>query len=146
MAEANEKFFLMFVVDGKPQAKQRPRLGKHGHVYTPKETINYERVCAWSATIAMKKAGVRMTEQPLVMTVTINMPIAASWPKQKKADALENKIPAMAGGDLDNIVKSIKDGLNEIAYVDDKQVIELHVIKRYAQEPSAVVSLCSWPS
>ena len=35
---------VSFRVDGKPQAKQRPRFTRSGHVYTPSETTNYEKL------------------------------------------------------------------------------------------------------
>lgn len=35
------------------------------------------------------------------------------------------------GGDLDNLVKLVKDGLNNVAYYDDSQVAELQATKRY---------------
>lgn len=37
------------------------------------------------------------------------------------------------GGDLDNLVKLVKDGLNSVAYADDSQVAEIYAIKRYVQ-------------
>jgi Holliday junction resolvase RusA-like endonuclease len=33
-------------------------------------------------------------------------------------------------GDVDNYVKSLLDGLNGVAYDDDKQVVNLHAYKR----------------
>jgi len=38
--------------------------------------------------------------------------------------------PTALRGDIDNYVKSIMDGLNGIAYVDDKQVRRLKVVKK----------------
>jgi len=37
------------------------------------------------------------------------------------------------GGDLDNLVKLVKDGLNSVAYADDSQVAEIYAIKRYVK-------------
>lgn len=37
------------------------------------------------------------------------------------------------GGDLDNLVKLVKDSLNEVAYVDDSQIAELQATKRYCE-------------
>ena len=37
--------------------------------------------------------------------------------------------------DIDNLVKIVLDGLNGVAFMDDKQVIELYAIKRYSIEP-----------
>jgi Holliday junction resolvase RusA-like endonuclease len=41
------------------------------------------------------------------------------------------------GGDLDNLVKLVKDSLNTVAYADDSQIAELQALKRYT-EPGEV--------
>jgi Holliday junction resolvase RusA-like endonuclease len=43
--------------------------------------------------------------------------------------------------DLDNVVKLISDALNGIVFEDDRQVVELWVVKRYGEEAKAVVSV-----
>lgn len=47
--------------------------------------------------------------------------------------------------DADNIAKIICDSLNNVAYRDDTQVIELTVIKRYAKEPKVKVMISALP-
>lgn len=39
---------VRFKIDGPVVAKQRPRLGKGGHVYTPSKTKVYEEICKLS--------------------------------------------------------------------------------------------------
>ena len=41
--------------------------------------------------------------------------------------------------DTDNIAKSILDSLNKIAYLDDKQVVDLEVHKFYNEKPCTFV-------
>ncbi|MTP71304.1 RusA family crossover junction endodeoxyribonuclease, partial [Turicibacter sanguinis] len=43
--------------------------------------------------------------------------------------------------DNDNIAKSVLDALNGLAYVDDKQIVELKVRKYYGAEPYVHVKL-----
>ena len=43
--------------------------------------------------------------------------------------------------DVDNILKIVMDGLNGIAYPDDKQITDAHVKKRYSSEPRVEVVL-----
>lgn len=52
------------------------------------------------------------------------------------------------GGDLDNLVKLVKDGLNDVAYRDDSQIAELHAVKRFQdvtpegrEEPHTTITL-----
>lgn len=41
------------------------------------------------------------------------------------------------GGDVDNLLKLVLDALNEVAYVDDAQVVRLEAEKRYVDQGSA---------
>ena len=58
-------------------------------------------------------------------------PIPKSWPRAKKAEALAGKLPP-GKPDIDNILKVVLDGLNGIAYEDDKQVTMTQCKKVYA--------------
>jgi Holliday junction resolvase RusA-like endonuclease len=49
--------------------------------------------------------------------------------------------PTKRLGDWDNIGKIISDGLNEIAYEDDAQIVEATVKKWYSYEPRVEVIL-----
>ena len=52
---------------------------------------------------------------------------------------INNEIYPTTKPDTDNIVKSILDSLNGIAYKNDKQVVDLRVRKQYAEVPSVSV-------
>jgi Holliday junction resolvase RusA-like endonuclease len=43
--------------------------------------------------------------------------------------------------DLDNIIKSIKDGLNGIAYLDDSQIVKIEATKQWASEDYVIVEI-----
>ena len=36
-------------------------------------------------------------------------------------------------GDVDNLAKSILDGLNGVLYLDDKQIVDLHIRRCYGE-------------
>jgi Holliday junction resolvase RusA-like endonuclease len=46
-------------------------------------------------------------------------------------------------GDLDNIVKGISDGLNKLAWLDDRQVAELTARKSWGE--SDMIQVWIWP-
>lgn len=48
---------LRFTVPGIPKPKERPRLGRHGNVYTPDSTSGFERALATYALQAMARTG-----------------------------------------------------------------------------------------
>lgn len=92
-----------FVVEGRAQAKQRPRLFR-GVAYTPQQTRDYEQ--------KMRNAYVDAhgDKEPFLGDLIVDVFVYF----QKRNH-----------GDLDNYEKCM-DGLNQIAWKDDKQIKELH--------------------
>jgi Holliday junction resolvase RusA-like endonuclease len=43
--------------------------------------------------------------------------------------------------DADNIIKIICDGLNTVAYKDDKQIIDIYFTKKYSDRPRVEVEI-----
>lgn len=129
-----------FVIQGKVQAKQRPRFNTHtGKTYTPNKTINYEN---WVKTCYLQKyKDKELMEKPLRVTIRAFFEIPKSTSKKKKQQMLNNEVLPMVKPDTDNIAKSILDSLNGIAYKDDKQVAELIVYKFYNDTPYVNVTI-----
>lgn len=128
-----------FTIEGRPQAKQRPRVVR-GHTYTPKETLEFERKVR---TAYLDQGGIYFGEQPLEANIRFIFPIAKSWSKKKKQDAIEGKTKMVARPDLDNLVKSILDSLNGVSYKDDGQVINIVATKEYGIKEQTIVWLKS---
>lgn len=129
-----------FVIQGKVQAKQRPRFNRYsGKTYTPNETIAYEN---WVKTCYLEKyKDKELMEKPLRVTIKAYFEIPKSTSKKKKQQMLNCEIFPTVKPDTDNIAKSILDSLNGIAYLDDKQIVKLEVEKYYSQAPSTVVMI-----
>ncbi|WP_334016381.1 RusA family crossover junction endodeoxyribonuclease [Burkholderia cepacia] len=125
-----------FTVPGTPVAKGRPRFSRHGaHVrtHTPEKTERYENLVKMAASAAM-----RSTEPyagPIRLVVHIGMPIPTSWSQKRQRAAAAGEIGATKKPDADNVVKALKDGMNGVVYVDDGQVVDLWISKRYAVTP-----------
>lgn len=124
------------IYHGKIQAKQRPRFnGKFA--YTPKETVNYEN---WVKACYLEEyKNEKPFEKALKVNIIAFFEIPKSVSKKKKEQMLNNEIYPTIKSDTDNIAKSILDSLNKIAYLDDKQVVDLRVRKQYAEVPSVSV-------
>lgn len=93
---------IEFSIPGKPQAKQRHRTGKNGAHYTPKETRAYQRLCAAMASLSM--AGLDWDD-----SARYSVSLWIYFPDKRRRD-------------LDNIEKSVFDGLNGTVWRDDSQV------------------------
>ncbi|KVT65673.1 endodeoxyribonuclease RusA [Burkholderia ubonensis] len=125
-----------FVVPGKPVAKGRPRFARHGaHVrtFTPEATERYENLVKMAARAAMRDT--QPYEGPVRLIVNIGLPIPASWSAKRQDAAAAGVIGATKKPDADNVVKALKDGMNGVVYVDDGQVVDLWISKRYARVP-----------
>lgn len=115
-----------FFAPGKPQGKGRPRFARNV-VYTPKQTLEYER------HIASCYDG-DMHQGPLFVDITAFFSIPKSYSKALKKAIENGEIKPTKKPDADNIGKVVMDALNGVAYEDDKQVIDLRVTKKYSSE------------
>jgi Holliday junction resolvase RusA-like endonuclease len=104
---------VQFTVGGKPQGKQRPRLGKGGRVYTPAATKRYERMVKWSALEARPR-GWKLTGR-------FRVEVACYFPDERRRDC-------------DNVLKSVMDALNRVLYNDDSQVTIARVLTAVDRE------------
>lgn len=133
-------FMVTYIVYGEPVGKGRPRFARRGKftsTYTPQKTKTYEDEIRMMAKAAMGAS--EPLDTPMTVAIYIRVGIPASYSKQKRKDALAGIIKPMKKPDLDNIAKCFLDSMNEIVYLDDKQVVNLHVTKVYAETPAVQV-------
>jgi Holliday junction resolvase RusA-like endonuclease len=130
----------MYTVYGEPVGKGRPRFAKRGafvSTYTPQKTKTYEDEIRMMAKAAMGSS--EPLETPVTVAIYIRVGIPASYSKQKRKDALEGILKPTKKPDIDNIAKCFLDAMNDIVYFDDKQAVNLHVTKIYAETPAVEV-------
>lgn len=111
---------MKFIIDGKPQPKQRPRVTKFG-TYTPKETKNYEILVKWLYTLN----GGKMLTGPISMSIKVVFKLPKAHKGRKVGDCHTQR------PDIDNICKAITDSLNGLAYQDDGQIARLVASKEW---------------
>lgn len=120
-----------FTVFGRPQPKQRPRFNRYtGATYTPDETRLYEAQVKYY----FLKENPRAKRLDGALTVQID---AYFEPPKQTAKAVREKMYAgkirpAKKPDADNIIKSICDALNGLAYVDDGQIVSVYCRKLYS--------------
>lgn len=136
-----DKSIIEFFVDSKPVGKARARV-VNGHAYTPKKTVAFEN---FVRAMALKAYGkTEPYEGDVGVTIKEYYEIPKSWTKKKKLLAQNNDIRPSVKPDIDNVVKSVLDGMNTTKsklgiYRDDKQVVSLTVDKWYSDKPGVYV-------
>lgn len=127
---------VKFSVPGEPQGKGRPRSavikGKNKKPkiinYTPDKTVIYENLVKTEYERQVGK--IRFPDdEPLDMRIIAyyRIPQTASKKVQQLMEAGE--IRPTKKPDMDNIVKAIADSLNDVAYRDDKQIVDCLIRK-----------------
>ncbi|MGU2444416.1 RusA family crossover junction endodeoxyribonuclease [Burkholderia cenocepacia] len=124
--------------EGTPEIRA-PRRGAHVTTYTPEKTERYENLVKMAARAAMRSAS--PYAGPIRLIVHIGLPIPASWSMKRQNEAAAGAIGATKKPDWSNVVKSIEDGLNGIVYVDDAQIVDGWISKRYSRTPGVRVEV-----
>lgn len=135
---------ITIVVPGKPVPKGRARYSrKSKSFYTPANTVMYERLVGMKANREM--AGKELLTGPLHLELFAQYTIPKSWPSAKRHAALLGEIvPSRA--DVDNFVKSVADGCNNIVYRDDAQIVSIAARKAYGLQEFVVATIKSVPN
>jgi len=120
----SDELIMVLDLETKAVSKERPRVGKSGHVYTPKRTRGFEKLVARSCLIQ------KPVTYPIKVFVSIMETPPKTWPVEKRQLALAGLI-VPTRGDLDNQLKAITDGLNGLAYVDDVQITAIEACRCY---------------
>lgn len=128
---------VKFTIPGPPVAKQRPRLGRGGRVYTPAKTKAYE-----SKVASYYGSGYYFKDEFISVNILFKFEVPKSWSKKKKSEALKGNIrPTRA--DTDNYVKSILDGLNKVSWEDDRYIFRIEAEKVYSDRAETIVEIKS---
>ena len=130
---------LTFAIHGVPVAKARPRVLRCGQAYTPAKSAAYERQVQLAATLAMR--GHVPLSGAVQATLRFDLPIPASWSARKRAAAITGEIAPTGKPDLDNLLKSVLDGIRTIVIGDDAVIVDVRAAKRYGVAPLTVCTI-----
>ena len=127
---------ISFTIEGEPTGKGRPRYGKY-KTYTPAKTKAVENNIAYFYKVNMG----HYFEGYVKLKLDLYYSIAKSDSKKKKLMKLNNELRPNKKPDIDNVVKLVADALNEVAYKDDTQIIELECRKFYSDIPRIEITI-----
>lgn len=139
-----ESAAIAFVIPGTPIGKGRPKFARRGNftvAYTPEKTASYENLVKVKAEEAMQ--GQPLFEGAVSVEIALFVTPPASWSQKKQREALAGSIFPTSKPDVDNCLKGIMDACNEIVFKDDKQAVDVKVIKRYADTARAFVKVAA---
>ena len=137
---ADAPFFHLDVL-GVPVPKGRPRMARGGHVYTPQKTRDYEERIRMSTMVLM--AGRKPTALPCIVHVGVFFEPPRSLSKKKRTELFETGAFHAIKPDLDNVLKAALDGIcgENMAILDDKQIIEICSYKTYAESARLTIDV-----
>ena len=124
-----------FTLEETPKPQARPRLGRNGFFHTPVK----KHMAALKAKIkgGTNNVPVFGSNQPVVVNIKFFMRRPNTHFKGKdRLNTLRARLPLahVAVPDLDNMVKFVLDGINELVYQHDKQVAKLVACKLFDSE------------
>ena len=128
---------------GPPKGKARARTvrtrGGQTFSYTPEGTVLYENLIK----ISFSQTGERPfgAEEYLRVAIMAYYPVPKGTSKKKATEMIAGYIRPAKKPDIDNVVKSILDALNGVAYHDDTQVVAVFAEKYYSDTPRVEVEI-----
>ena len=118
---------INIIIYEEPKSKGRPVFSTKGgklRAYTSKKTSSYENT--------IKKKAKEVIPVPMECAVGIHIKFYLHRPKRLYWK--DKEMPAIhctKRPDLDNLSKAIVDGLNGVAFKDDRQIVNMHSEKYY---------------
>ena len=128
---------MQIIIDGPAVPQGRPRAvraGAGGRMYDPPKSRAYKQMVAAKVRSYMKINGIQTITEPIAVHLNFYFTPPKSYSK-KRIRAIEAKEELFTKRlDLDNLVKSVTDGMNSIVYLDDSQIVGLTAGKHYGHK------------
>ena len=134
-----EDSLISFTVYGEPVPWKRPRFnGKSKHVFEDSKVKEYKA----KVIEAFEESGGGYFEvgTPLEVEISFYLQVPRSYSEKKKLNLIRKERPTKRP-DNDNLYKGVTDGLNEIAYLDDSQIVDTHIHKFWSDRPRAEITI-----
>ena len=139
-----DAFRVTFTVPGAPRGKGAGRaavVAGHATVFTDSKTRAEMGAVRVIASAAMQ--GRAPYEGPVVLRACAYMTIPASFSQRKRAAAEAGELVPAKKPDADNFLKLLGDGLNQVVWRDDAQVVTAVIHKRYSERPRLAIDVRS---
>ena len=132
---------VTFAVEGEPRGKGRPRFSARGGyvtTYTDEKTVEYEQRIGREYKFA---SNGRRFVGAVKVKIVARYGIPKSTTKTMRQGIQRGNVQPTKKPDLDNVIKAVLDGLNGVAYDDDKQVTAIEAWKEYAERAGLIITI-----
>lgn len=130
---------IRFTVEGEPTPWKRPRFnGKSKHVFEDSKVKEYKKKVI--KAFFDSGGGYFEVGTPLEVEIRFYLQVPRSYSEKKKLNLIRKERPTKRP-DNDNLYKGVTDGLNEIAYLDDSQIVDTHIHKFWSDRPRAEITI-----
>ena len=131
---------VSFVIPGDPVSWMRPNFDSRGKFVRVMNKHEHDAYLAKVRAVSHEAmSGRAPIECAASVSIIARFLVPASWPKYRRKEALLGLHDHVIRLDTDNIAKIVNDGMNGVVFVDDCQITNLVVAKRYAEAPSVLV-------
>ena len=142
---------IEIVIDGYAQAQRAPQgvivpplppamRKRHSvRMYTPAEVKTWQTTARVMACEKMKNLNPMKGQLEVIIWVYLVPPTSMS--NKKMVLALGGQIRPITRPDCDNYAKAVLDSMNGVVWLDDAQIVALHVYKFYAEKPCVKVKV-----
>lgn len=140
---------IRFTVLGDPQGKGRPRFGAtysqaagkaFVNVRTPGKTVAYENLIRLE--YGVQTGDYRFDDDAMLdMRILAYYSIPKSVSGKKRNAMVQGMVRPTKKPDIDNVVKVVADSLNQVAYRDDKQIVDCQCRKFFSDKPRIEVMI-----
>lgn len=140
---------LELIIPGEPVGKQRPKVfpikTRTGFIIrrgvTPEKTVNYETLIR--ELFAVKYPAFQPLEGPLQLEVEAFLSIPKSVSRKKRTAMIQGVVIPEKRPDFDNLLKTVADALQGVAFRNDSQIADAVIRKRYSETPRMKIVI--WP-
>ncbi|MFA6735154.1 MAG: RusA family crossover junction endodeoxyribonuclease [Sphaerochaetaceae bacterium] len=146
-----------FAGEATPQGRPRATAlrGKDGKIilangrpiikaYDPMASRSYKQFIRMAAQREMEKRGAVLLDEPVIISVKVFRLVPKSFSKKKLEDVRKGMIRPSTKPDLDNYVKSVIDGMTQVVWKDDSQVVGYEGTGKYYTLERPGVYVCVW--
>lgn len=142
MSNETKDFHFELPIDPKGQMRARSTVaGKFVRVYKDPKQVKAEREIFQHMEPYLPSAPLI---GPLSIDIQAFLCVPPSYTKSVTANALLGLLLPTKKPDIDNLAKNILDVMNGRFYLDDKQVVDLNVSKRYGPTGKWVIDLTEY--